>query len=349
MKKNSVVIVTIIVAVLVLASCGKEGSTSGKEVYEFDFNVQAPPNHKFNTDTVEPWAEFVEEETNGRIKINVFSSGALGAYETSLQDIKGGVYDIGYANPSLQRDTELFPLTIGELPFAINDSFKGRKILEQFNEKYVSDSYEGTTFMSVVSSDSYQLVSKKPVESFSDVEGKKINAIGNERADLVDAWGGAPVTLGLSQMYEALERGTVDQVIYLGIGAVGYKLFEVAPNLTKLDMGAMNFVYMVNSQSLDQLPEDLRETFLEKLSPKLAELTAEMYTNEEQKAFEEFEAQGGNVTTLENKDLQEFKDSSEVVWENWVEEANKKGYPGEEMMNYFKELLEEEEMDIPFE
>lgn len=337
----------VVITTVVLSGCAGAAS-SGESVYEFDFNVQAPPTHKFNTDVVEPWVEMVEEETDGKVKINVYTSGALGSLNTAYDDIKNGVYDIGYVVPNTESETGLFPLTIGELPFALSDPHNQYNVMSQFNEKYMSDVYEEATFMSVSSTDSYQLISKEPVKSIEDVKNKKINAIGDKLVQITESWDAIPVSLEVGQMYQALEKGTVDQVLYPTIGSVGFKLNEVAPHLTQVDATAMTLVYLMNTESLNSLPEELQKVFEEKLNPELAKLAADMYADQQEELLKQFEKEGGKVTSLEEHGHEEFKKGSQAIWQDWVEEANEKGYEGNKMMEDFKRLLKEEGLEVPF-
>ncbi|MDR7079768.1 TRAP-type C4-dicarboxylate transport system substrate-binding protein [Neobacillus niacini] len=336
--------------VVLLAACGKSSSESsgGDEVYEFDFNIQPPAVHNY-AKTVKNWAEYVEKETDGRIKINIYPSAALGPYESVYEDIAGGVYDIGYANPSVQDDTMLFPLSIGELPFSLSDPFDKRKIIEKFNQRFLSDKYDdNVTFLSFTGSDPYHIVSKTPIKSLTDLKGKKINGIGDEKVQLVNLWGGSPVSLSQADLYEALERGTVDSVIYPAIGSIGFSFYEVAPYLTRVSIDSQSWVNLINTESLNRLPADLKKRFLEEFGPLLADMPAEMYVTEQENALKKFESKDGQIIELEESELEKFRAPAKEVWENWVNKANSKGYPGDEMMNYYLELLEAEGIESPY-
>ncbi|MEH7177512.1 TRAP transporter substrate-binding protein [Neobacillus vireti] len=334
--------------VVLLTACGKGSSeqSQGDEVYEFDFNIQPPAVHNY-AKTVQKWADYVEDETDGRIKINVFPSAALGPYESVYEDIAGGVYDIGYANPSIQDDTILFPLSIGELPFSLHDPFDKRKVIEKFNEKFLSDKFDDVTFLSFTGSDPYHIVSKTPIESLNDLKGKKVNGIGDEKIQLVELWGGSPVSLSQADLYEALERGTVDSVIYPAIGSIGFSFYEVAPYLTRVSLDSQSWVNLINTDSLNRLPDDLKKMFLEDFGPKLADMPAEMYVTEQENALKKFEEKKGKVIELKDSELEKFRQPAKEVWGNWVKKANDKGYPGQEMMDYFIELLEAEGIETP--
>ena len=92
----------------------------------------------------------------------------------------------------------------------------------------------------------------------------------------------------MEQIYESLEKDTVDQTTYTSVGALGLKLYEVAPYLTKIDLGATTLVFLLNSNSLKKMPDDLQKLFVEELGPKLGEMTGEMYKNQADSAMKEY-------------------------------------------------------------
>ncbi|NWQ42568.1 TRAP transporter substrate-binding protein DctP [Bacillus sp. EB106-08-02-XG196] len=358
MSKKLFLLIALMLSIsLALLGCGKSATSSEKtsgddDVYKLSFNVQIPATHKFHTDVVKPWADLVEKETNGRVQIEIYNSGALGTLATAYDDIKGGLYDIGYVSPLLHLDSDLYPLTIGDLPFGITDSGVKARVLGKLKDKYMMDAFNESTLLSISSTDSYQLYSKEPVESITDVEDTKIIVQGAERIETVKGWDAVPVSLGLEQIYESLEKNTVDQTTYTSVGALGLKLYEVAPYLTKIDLGATTLVFLQNSDSLNKMPDDLKQLFVEELGPKLGEMTGEMYKSEAEKAMNEYgekvKGQGGKVITLDNAKLNEFKKPSKKIWDAWAKEANKKEYPGDEILEEFKNLIIEEGGTLPY-
>lgn len=356
MSKKILLFIAILLSTsFILMGCGGSSdktSSGSEEVYKLSFNVQIPATHKFHTDVVKPWTELVEKETNGKVKVEIYNSGALGTLSTAYDDIKGGVYDIGYVSPNLHLDSNLYPLTIGDLPFGITDSDVKAKVLGKIKDQYMADVFTDSTLLSISSTDSYQLYSNAPVESIEGVKEKKVIVQGAERIETAKGWGAIPVSLGLEQIYESLEKGTVDQSTYTSVGAVGLKLYEVAPYLTKIDLGATTLVFLINSDSLNKLPEELRKKFVEELGPKLGEMTGKMYKTQAEAAINEYgeqiKKQGGKVTILEGKELKEFKKPAKKIWNAWAEEANKKGYPGDEILEEFEKSVEEEGVELPF-
>src|SRR5699024_12507258 len=80
-----------------------------------------------------------------------------------------------------------------------------------------------------------------------------------------------------------------------------------------------------------------------------AEMQNEVYSEQAVKEVEHFEelvGDKGGITELDENDSH-LMDAANKVWKNWIEEANDKGYPGDEMAKTLIELSEEEGYEVP--
>jgi TRAP-type C4-dicarboxylate transport system substrate-binding protein len=351
MKKNFLLTIIVGIALLIAGCSQSQGSASSgtEKVYELDFNTQTPATHAYNKEAIEPWAKLVEEKTNGQVKINVYASGALGGNPTAYKDLQAGVYDIGYITSGQVKDTDLYPLSIADLPFAFDDNNTLTNVMSKFKDKFLEDSFSNdVVYGTFAATDAYQIVSNKPVKTVDDLKGMRLRITGEDSIELGKIWGVTPLTTELTEMYQAFDTGTLDGTAYTGVGSVGMKLFEVAPYYTQLNMSNYQLVYVINAKSFNQLPEDVQKLFEEELFPELSELINLAYDNSEEEALKTYEAEGGTIITPSEEEMKEFMEPVEEVWNNWIKKANDKGFPGDEMMDFFKKVIVEEGGSLPF-
>jgi TRAP-type transport system periplasmic protein len=367
MQKRKWMAFIMVMAMVLLAACGqakesasstssspssKDSSKKSDEVFELNYNDLAPPTHPYTKQVAEPWAEFVNKETNGRVKVNIFPSSALGKPDTGYNDISGQVFDVGLLYASSDKNDILFPLTIGDLPFAIPNPEVAIKVMNKFNEKYMKGKYKDAVWLGASSTDTAQLYTSDAVETVKDIKNRKISNSLYTRNDLIKGWGAAPVSIDNSQLYESVERGLVDDIMYNTTGAIGFNLNEVAPFMTRLDLGVSSNGLFINANVFNKMPKDLQTLFVEKLGPKHQELMSTLYMTQMENSIKEFENRvkdkGGKVITPNKDELNKFKAPAKKLWDNWVTEANKKGYPGQEMMDYFKQQLKDAGVEVPF-
>lgn len=363
-KRNFIVLLFLLL-VCILIGCSKADTSTNEEssnsqedsnedpeeVFEIEVGNWAPSTHHFTYNVFEPWKEFVEEKTEGRVKVNLYHGAALGAATSVYQDVSGGLYDFGIVVAAYFYDTAFFPYTIGQLPFAFSDVETAAKILEKFGEKYANDKLTDVVIAGTGSSDPYDLFSTTPVRTASDLKNLKMRISGKVEQTFVENLGGVPVSLALGETYEGLQRNTINTSFYTPIGAVGLKLFEPAPYITKVGALAAPAVTIMNPDFFESLPEDLQTLFVEELNPKFIELLVGTYTTELEESYKilEEELKGrGEIINLPEKELETIRKAGKGAWDDWIEDANEKGYPGEEMVDFYFKLLEEEGFPTPF-
>lgn len=362
MKKQKYLLFLLVsLCTLVLVACGGDKANSGEkevsgdssdsgETYELNANFSASASSDFIKQVAEPWAEYVEEKSEGRIKINVYSGAALGSLSSGYADIEAGVYEVGFIIPGLHSDTDAFPMTIGDIPFLLQSPDIVPKVLGPFIEKYGQIS-EDVTYLGVTSTDAYQIFGQEPIKSVSDLKNKKISDSVAGRIELLKTLNATPVSMSNADLYESLERGITDFAVYTGVGAIGYKFDEVTKWMTKVDIAVSNMPFYINTDALESLPQDLQDLMLNDLGPKFNQLCTDMYTATATKNIGTYEelvgANGGGVYVPTEAEFAEWKAPIKKQMEDWVAEANKRGYEGQAMMDYYVELLESAGVEVP--
>ena len=332
---------------------GTEAGNQTAQVFDLNFNIATSPTHPYVTELAQPWADYVREKTNGRVNVHLFPNVALGPHNQTFHDISAGVYDLGIIVAGLHTDTEMFPMSISDLPFGITDPYVAMEVMTKFKDKYMNDVFgKGATFLSVSATDTYQLVTKKPVEKMEDIKNMKINSNLQGVIDVLKQWGAVPVTIPNTDIYESLERGILDGAVYTGSGVVSFKFYEIAPYMTITDFAGASQIFVISTETFNRLPEDIQKMFLEDFGPRYASMLADLYVRLPQNAFDTFEkqvqAKNGRIIRLSDEEQNRVRAAGKSTWENWVNEANNRGYPGDEMMADFKAWLKEAGNEVPF-
>lgn len=351
--------VIVILLIGLLAACGSDSETGtdlsssgGSDgVFELNINNWASSTHHYVYNVYEPWKELVEEKTNGRVKVNIYHGGSLGKSSSVYQDVKGGLYEMSLLVTNYFYDTDFFPYTIGNLPFAFESASDASKIMKKFGEKYAVENLTDVIVMAPTATDPYDLFAVKPITSVEDLNGLKIRASGKSETELAKALDGVPVTLTTDDTYEGLQKKQVDATFYTPIGSVGMKFFEPAPYITKLSVSVTPMIPIMNKEFYEKLPDDLQKLFDEELNPALSELFTKSYETELEMSYEELEKaikNRGEIITLSDEEMKRFKEAGKASWDAWIEDAEKRGYPGQQMVDDLLNMMEEEGMPTPF-
>lgn len=340
-------------ALLATAGCvdsgGGEGGGDGATI-TMRINTGVPPSHHYAKNVWAPWVEMVDDETDGAVKVEIYDGDTLGSFGTALSDIQGGVYDGSFIIPEYFEDSDLFPYTIGPLPYSYPDIETGNEVLSKFVEKYEDEmTADGVVMPAATLSDHYNIYSTKPIEKLDDLSGMQFRASSETNADLIKAWGAAPVQMTTGEVYQGLERGTIDATAYTNVGAIGFKFFEVAPYISMVEAYGTLVAPAISEQFLDNLPDDTRKIFDETLLPELGELALKTYGMEVDEANETLAGEdGATIIEMSDEELAEFKEAAEPVWQNWIDDADARGHDGQEMVDTWMDLLEEAGGERPF-
>lgn len=201
------------------------------------------PTHPYVSSTFEPFTKAVEDLTKGEVKVQLYNGGELGAGPTEqYARAVDGVADLSISLPGYTASN--FPLTLAaELPGVLEES-TGTETLWKHIDLLKSE-YKRTPLVALWSSAENILYSaKKPIRTIDDVKGMKIRVPSRNSGLLVEAWGGTPVSMPVSEVYNALQTGVIDAAMIDGTATKAFKLGEVT-NYVTLGMKTTNSPFFI--------------------------------------------------------------------------------------------------------
>jgi TRAP-type mannitol/chloroaromatic compound transport system substrate-binding protein len=170
--------------------------------------------------------------------------------------------------------------------------------------------------------------SKVPIRSIDDFKGRKMRVPGGMVSELFSAAGAKTTLLPGSEIFPALEKGTIDVADYVG-PAVNYALgFH---QVTKyISMGPPGFMSIY--QPVDLMDLTVGKKPWDALSPKMrtfVEMEVHVYSDmhhagiqkADQEAWGEFTKAGSVVTRLNEGDVARFTKLAVPLWYNWANKA----------------------------
>ncbi|MBA4687857.1 MAG: TRAP transporter substrate-binding protein [Candidatus Galacturonibacter soehngenii] len=158
------------------------------------------------------FSELVYERSQGRIKINVHSSGFLGDEVSVIEQLQYGGLD--FARASIMTMGEFIPkINVLQLPYLYNDSNHMWKVLNGEIGQEFMDSLKdhGLTALSWYDAGMRNFYTRQKVENLEDLKGLKIRVAKSEfMKELVSSLGATPVAMDYSEIYSSLELGEID-------------------------------------------------------------------------------------------------------------------------------------------
>jgi len=271
-------IVWIVLSVFMLVSAV---GAADKSVIEWKFQDTYGSNSGPGKYLNVPFAKWIEEVSNGRIKVTRYEPGALASVNDTYDALsRGGAFDVAALYPGFY--TGIMPEGNVEqgLPWGWSDAKAHTISLFKFGlldiMKKVYAKHNLHLLAHYPMGDVYNIGTVKPVNKLEDLKGMKIRAVG-AYAEYVKALGASPVSVPYGEIYMALKMGTIDGYLASAGALVSNKLGEVVHHYLLPTTNSIGFVVAVNQDSWNALPDDLKNV-LEICGPQAAVEIAANYS-----------------------------------------------------------------------
>lgn len=229
-----------------------------------------------------PWAERVEKESNGRIKVQIYPSMQLGGKaEQLLQQVKDGVADVVWTLPGFTPGV-MPKLEIFELPFLHRSTRATVMALQDYVPKYMQKDFAPYHILLVHCHAGALFMTKDPINKVEDFKGLKLRAYSRTNSWILEALGAAPVQTALPELAPMLSKGTINGSILPYEIAPAVKMHELTDYFTTLAppqprLSTAIFTLLMNKQKYDSLPPDLKKVIDNNSGAKLAPIAIETW------------------------------------------------------------------------
>lgn len=188
--------------------------------------------------------------------------------------------------------------------------------------------------------DTYQVFSKTPINSVSDLEGGKVAGAGMNLRYLEGIDGAAGVRGGLTDFYNMLQTGLVDYAMLWPEAAKTFKIAEVAPYMLRADLGAVNSkTITVNKDYWDGLPEEVQNV-LKDVAIAYRDHVAGLAMDRAAASRDAYVAAGGTIVDINADERAAWAAAMPNIAAEWAANLDGKGEPGTDMLKAYLGKLE---------
>lgn len=209
------------------------------------------------------FADLIHEKSGGSITIQVYDAGTLGTEKECMEGLQMGTVDFEVASTATCSNFTASQ-TIYDLPYLFQDSKIARKVLQGDTCQGILGQLSDVSIKGICyfENGSYAIISKAPIQSLSDMKGKKIRAIeSNLQADTYAALGATGVAIAWGDCYTSLQTGVCDGISSTTIpNMYSAKFYEVGKYITKTNHGYSPCLFAMSQalwDSLDAATQDL--------------------------------------------------------------------------------------------
>lgn len=312
-----------------LVACGQNGtsqagsaggSTSGEGGFEkMTIKVSySTGDNGMDGITCAKFKELVSEKTNGAVTIEGYGNAQLAGGDMDRMVellIQGGAYDMCILSDAVMEsiNPEFYVL---ESPFVFKsyeDAYE--RIDSEDGQKWLTDQFAktGLTYLASLGNGILQMTnSKHPVEKPSDLSDLRFRVYGDNDMRLIQALGGDAFVMSFSELYSALQQGTVDGQINGLATIASANLQEVQKYCTMINLSLSTYHVVCNSNTWDGYSAELQQV-LSECAKEAAIYAREELSRQEADLRSTFEEAGMIFTDLTEEQVNEFKELAKPV------------------------------------
>ena len=200
----------------------------------------APPAHPANGVLYTKFAEYLAEESGGRLGSTMIGPEVvnLGQMKDALQS---QVTEVGNLLP-LYFPADL-PITVlpGELSLQGTDSQATAAAMTEYLVTCAPCQEEmrafGIVYLGSGASDIYEILSTKPVRTADDMKGLRLRSGGSPWGRLAEHFGAVPAQMSVFDQFESISQGVIDGTMASIADLLSFRLVEVVGYVTELPIG----------------------------------------------------------------------------------------------------------------
>ena len=303
-----------------------------------------PPTSVTHAKLIKPWAEKVEADSGGRIKVEIYPAMQLGGKPPQLYDqVRDGVADVVWTLPGYTAGR--FPVAgVFELPFMVSTAEATSQAIQAFSEKHLRDEFADVhpLLFHVHGRGSFHLRTG-PIERIEDLAGLKIRAPSRAIGDALTALGAAPIFMPVPAVPQSLSRGVVDGAMLPFEVTLPLRAHEMVSHHTEIggDRGLYTAVFLLamNKARYDGLPADLQQVIDASAGMDLAKHIGRVWDEAEAPGRQKALDRGNAINVLAVAEVARMKTATQPVIDAWVVDVDDRGLDGQSLLNHARDLI----------
>lgn len=342
-KRLTVGVAAWIVVVLLAAGCGggssgagnagssepasEAGQAGGVQPLQVKFAWYLPDSSASARQDAQA-AKNIEEYSHGAIKVTTYPAGSLYTEDQMAEAIQNnsvnlgviGLHWWGAQDPALAFDQIpfLFPGGVEQLRKAIHGKLGDdvNAALAKHGVVVVGWGYYGY--------DGDIANTKKDIVVPEDLKGLKLRANGPLAASLFKTYGATPTSVDSSEIYTALQRGTIDGAVSGMSSIVSRKWYEVAKHVTAMKSGITLYPIYANLQWWQSLSEDQRQ-IIQKAIADTEQTNVDDVNTEYEHGLDVVKQAGGSLTVIDGANKEKWVKADAPLKDLYLQTAGDEG------------------------
>ena len=228
-------------------------------------SISSPQNSHQGV-AIDTFAKEVERLTDGRYVIKTFYASSMGAEREAMESVQMGTQELTWTSsgpvPNFVPEVKIL-----DVPYLFTDYQHARTVLDGPIGDEMLKAFEPRGFKALAWAENgfrHMTNNKHPIKVPADMQGLKMRTVENPvHIQAYKAFGINPTPMAFSEVFTALQQGTVDgQENPLSV-ITASKFDQVQKHLTLTGHVYSPGVYLMNKATFDKLPDADKKAFIE--------------------------------------------------------------------------------------
>lgn len=291
-----------------------------------------------------PWAEKINKESNGRLRIQIFPAMQLGGAPPQLFDqARDGIADITWTLPG--NTPGRFPrIEVFELPFVAHKKAAVNVLaVQEYADRHCAQEFAEVHPLCVWGHGEGLIHSRREVTRMEDLAGLKLRFPTRLTGEALRALGASPVGMPVPQVPEALSQGVIDGAVVPWEVVPSIRLQEMVRNHTEIPgtptLYIATFILGMNKAKYTSLPADLRAVLDANSGMAAARMAALPWDERGPVVEAEVRRRGNTITVLSAAEKERWQIATRPVVDNWLKTATEKGLDAQALLADARRLV----------
>lgn len=338
---NIKTICTVLCAMLamVYASIGSSSTT-------LTVGTWLSPTDKQNTQVWGTWAKWVEEATEGRVRVKL--EYGLGHPKTMFQLVEDGVVDASFSFHGYVPGRFKLPQIVEQPGLGVGAEAASVALWRVYDTYFKeANEFDGLELLALFSHGPGTIQSNFPINAASDLAGKKIRIGGGVQTALAERLDVTMVAAPATKAYEMLQQGVIDGIFMPLAQQKSLRLNEVTKYISIFPKGMYmgSFSMFINPEFMESLSEKDRLAIRQLSGEKLSALAGKAWEEGDLEGFEIANSAGLliNEMSQDNAFSVEFNSLVAGMDKEWIESVHDRGIDAEGALKALRKIANDYE------
>ena len=313
------------------------GAQAEEKVIKLRYASLLPPVHPMSK-IMEQWCKEVEKRTDGRVKITYFPGNTLTPPTQTYDSVVNGIADIGYSLPAYSPGR--FQLSeVLTLPLGFTSGAQATMAVNEYYKKFHPKEFDDTKVMYFMGSGPGLFFTRKVIASTDGLKGLRLKA-NAENAEIVKALGGAPVTMPITETYDALQKGLLEGVFSFYEVLKYWKFADVVKcSLENTSTAYTTSMYVVMNKEKWNSISKADQQAIEKINEEWIEKSGKVWNDLDKESKEYGVQKGVKIVKVSKEEEAKTAEMMKPIFAQYVKNMKAKGLPGEEALKFLQDYI----------